>query len=87
MYELVCIFSFKFPSQFYQTLKEKDFGRIQIDRVVDMYKWADDIKTIEDERIRLAIVAANNHYSVFGPGTVNVFRNMRGSIEISRKQF
>jgi len=26
----------------------------------------------------LAIVVANNHYAGFGPGTVNIFRNMIG---------
>jgi hypothetical protein len=26
--------------------------------------------------MKLAIVAANNHYAGFGPGTVNLFRNM-----------
>jgi hypothetical protein len=43
-----------------------------------MQKWAENIKTVEDERIKLAIVAANNHYAGFGPGTANVFRNMLG---------
>jgi uncharacterized protein YecE (DUF72 family) len=57
----------------------EDFGKIQIDRVVDMQQWSDSMKSVQrDERIRLAIVAANNHYAGFGPGTVNVFRNMLG---------
>jgi hypothetical protein len=43
-----------------------------------MQKWAENIKTVEDERIKLAIIAANNHYAGFGPGSVNVFRNMLG---------
>jgi uncharacterized protein YecE (DUF72 family) len=57
-------------------IQEKDFGRIQIDRVMEMQKWANDIKKVEDEGIKLAIIAANNHYAGFGPGTVNIFRNM-----------
>jgi len=64
-----------------RSIQEKDFGRIQIDRVREMQKWADSInKTVQedDERIRLAIVTANNHYAGFGPGTVNIFRNMVG---------
>jgi uncharacterized protein YecE (DUF72 family) len=61
-----------------RSIQEKDFGRIQIDRELEMQKWADNIKTVEDERIKLAIVAANNHYAGFGPGTANVFRNMLG---------
>jgi uncharacterized protein YecE (DUF72 family) len=61
-----------------RSIQEKDFGRIQMHRVVEMQEWADNIKTVEDERIKLAIVAANNHYAGFGPGTANVFRNMLG---------
>lgn len=40
-------------------IQEKDFGRIQIDRVPEMRKWVDSIKTVENERINLAIV--NRH--------------------------
>jgi len=43
-----------------------------------MQKWANDIKKVEEEGINLAIIAANNHYAGFGPGTVNIFRNMLG---------
>jgi hypothetical protein len=46
-----------------------------------MQKWANDIQTIEDEGMNLAIVAANNHYAGFGPGTVNIFRKMLGLSE------
>src|SRR5439155_7535814 len=61
-----------------RSIHEKDFGRIQIDRIVDMQKWADSIKSVEEDRVRLAIATANNHYAGFGPGTVNIFRNMLG---------
>ena len=61
-----------------RSIEEKDFGRIQIDRVLEIQKWADNIKAIPDERIKLAIVTANNHYAGFGPGTANIFRNMLG---------
>lgn len=50
-----------------------------------MQKRADNIKTVEHERIKLAIVAANNHYTGFGPGTVNIFRNMLDRSEVGRK--
>jgi len=43
-----------------------------------MQKWVDNVKTVEDENIKLAIMTANNHYAGFGPGTVNIFRNMLG---------
>ena len=29
------------------------------------------------------MIAANNHYAGFGPGTVNIFRNMVGMSELS----
>ena len=48
-----------------RTIHEKGFGRIQIDRVLGMQKWAGNIKAVEDERIKLAIIAANNHYARF----------------------
>jgi uncharacterized protein YecE (DUF72 family) len=65
----------------------EDFGKIQIDRMVDMQHWADFIKAVQkDERISLAIVAANNHYAGFGPGTVNIFRNMLGLPEANWKE-
>lgn len=32
----------------------------------------------KDDRIKLAIVAASNHYAGFGQGTSNIFRNMLG---------
>jgi hypothetical protein len=60
------------------SIQVKDFGRIQIDRVVEIQKWVDNLKTVEDESIRLAIVTANSHYAGFGLGTVNIFRNMLG---------
>jgi uncharacterized protein YecE (DUF72 family) len=41
----------------------------------EMQKWAEKIKNVQ-EHMNLAIVAANNPYAGFGPGTVNIFRNM-----------
>ena len=55
-----------------RSIQEKDFGRIQIDRVIDMQNWVGNFKTVEDEQIKLAIMTANNHYSDFGPGAVNI---------------
>ncbi|PWU79476.1 MAG: hypothetical protein DLM72_17065 [Candidatus Nitrosopolaris wilkensis] len=63
-----------------RSIQEKDFGRIQIDRVIEMQKWTDNIKKVQEyeERIKLSIITANNHYAGFGPGTANIFRNMLG---------
>ena len=70
-----------------RSIDEKDFGKIQKDRVSEMGKWARRVKRVEKERgkeeIRLAMIAANNHYAGFGPGTVNTFRKMVGLSEIS----
>jgi hypothetical protein len=43
-----------------------------------MQKWIDNLKSVEDEHIKLAIMTANNHYAGFEPVTVNIFRNMLG---------
>jgi hypothetical protein len=32
--------------------------------------------------VRFSIVAANNHYAGFGPGTVNIFRQLLGLEEL-----
>jgi len=44
-----------------------------------MQNWVSNLKTVEDEQIKLALMTANNHYAGFGPGTVNIFRNMSNS--------
>jgi uncharacterized protein YecE (DUF72 family) len=70
-------------------IDEKDFGRIQKDRVFEMNKWAEEIKKVETEKgrgrkeVSLAMIAANNHYAGFGPGTANLFRKMVGLSELS----
>ena len=46
--------------------------------VLDLQKWVNNLKTVKDEQIKLAIMTANNHYAGFGPGTANIFRNMLG---------
>jgi uncharacterized protein YecE (DUF72 family) len=68
-----------------RTIDEKDFGNIQKDRVSEMRKWARRVKKVEEEnkQLNLAIVASNNHYAGFGPGTANMFRKMVGLSELS----
>src|SRR4029079_15997572 len=70
-----------------RTIQEKDFGKIQKDRVSEMKKWARFVKRAIDEeqkdRLNLAIVAANNHYAGFGPGTANTFRKMLDLSEVT----
>ena len=68
-----------------RTIQEKDFGKIQKDRVSEMKRWARSLKRAREERreINLAIVAANNHYAGFGPGTANTFRKMLDLSEVT----
>ena len=68
-----------------RSINEKDFGKIQRDRVVEMKKWSNKLKRVIKEQkaareksINLAIVTANNHYAGFGPETANIFRKMIG---------
>ena len=55
-----------------------------------MSNWANEIRNVEigkekgrRSEVRDAMIAANNHYAGFGPGTVNIFRNMVGLPELS----
>jgi uncharacterized protein YecE (DUF72 family) len=73
-----------------RSIDEKDFGKIQKDRVLEMSNWEEQIKNVEGGKekgrrseVRDAMIAANNHYAGFGPGTVNIFRNMVGLSELS----
>jgi uncharacterized protein YecE (DUF72 family) len=73
-----------------RNIDEKDFGKIQKDRISEMSNWAEQIKNVEGGKekgrrseVRDAMIAANNHYAGFGPGTVNIFRNMVDLSELS----
>jgi uncharacterized protein YecE (DUF72 family) len=70
-----------------RSIQEKDFGRVQIDRIKEMEKVARNFKNDTNEGklsgAKYAIVAANNHYAGFGPGTVNIFRQMLGLQEVN----
>jgi hypothetical protein len=69
-----------------RSIDERDFGTIQIDRIKEMKKVAcnfkEDINESKPSDVKLAIVAANNHYAVFGPGSVNIFRQLLGLEEV-----
>ena len=67
-----------------RSIAEKDFGKIQKDRLNEMKYWADEVKRAQsDKKLHVGIVAANNHYAGFGPGTSNAFRKMIGLSEAS----
>jgi hypothetical protein len=76
------------------SIDEKDFGKFQKDKVLEVNKWAGEIKKVgkenvrgKNKEVRLAMIAANNHYAGFGPGTANLFRKMVGSIRIILGRF
>jgi hypothetical protein len=59
-------------------------------RVLEMSNWVEQIKSVEGRKekgrrseVRDAMIAANNHYAGFGPGTVNIFRNIVSLSELS----
>ena len=71
-----------------RSISERDFGKIQKDRVSEMKNWADKLQEVieeEKEDLNLAIVSANNHYAGFGPMTANIFRKMVGLQEVQWK--
>jgi uncharacterized protein YecE (DUF72 family) len=64
-----------------RSIDEKDFGKIQKDRMKEMQKWASVIKQASD-KLKVAIVAANNHYAGFGPASANTMRRLLGDPEV-----
>jgi uncharacterized protein YecE (DUF72 family) len=71
-----------------RSISERDFGKIQKDRVSEMKNWADKLQEVieeDKEDLNLAIVSANNHYAGFGPMTANIFRKMVGLQEAQWK--
>jgi uncharacterized protein YecE (DUF72 family) len=61
-----------------RSIHESNFGKLQGDRSLEMKEWTEKINQMrENEKSnKIGIVAANNHYGGFGPGTVNMFREM-----------
>ena len=57
-------------------LAENQFGRIQIDRTEEIRNWTNKMKEVKqnEKDVKIGIVAANNHYGGYGPGTVDIFR-------------
>lgn len=68
-----------------RSIKEKDFGKIVKDKIVELKHWSDIIMGLpnKDEHIQSVIVAANNHFAGFGPQTANTFRELLGLDSLS----
>jgi len=57
-------------------LAEDQFGKIRIDRTEEIRNWDNRMKELKQngKDVKSGIVAANNHYGRYGPGTVDIFR-------------
>jgi uncharacterized protein YecE (DUF72 family) len=66
-------------------LVEDQFGKIQIDRTEEIRNWTNKMKDIKKSQkdVKVGIVAANNHYGGFGPGTIDIFRQNMGMEKLS----
>jgi len=66
-------------------LPESQFGKIQIDRTEEIRNWSEKMKEVRgnEKNVKAAIVAANNHYGGYGPGTVDIFRQNMDMEKIS----
>jgi uncharacterized protein YecE (DUF72 family) len=64
-----------------RSIDEKDFGKVQKDRLKELKRWSDEVNRLKDD-IKFAIIAANNHYAGFGPATANSFRKIVGLKEV-----
>jgi len=57
-------------------LAETQFGKMQIDRTEEIKNWTNKMKEVRqnEKEVKAGLVAANNHYRGYGPGTVDIFR-------------
>ena len=73
-----------------RSIDEKDFGRIQKDRILEMNKWAEEIKKVETEKERgrkevsLAMIAASNHYADNYDNNVKVINKLANQTFIQK---
>jgi uncharacterized protein YecE (DUF72 family) len=64
-----------------RSIDEKDFGKIQINRLRELKRWSDSVRRVRD-KAKFVVAAANNHYAGFGPASANSFRKMLGVKEV-----
>jgi uncharacterized protein YecE (DUF72 family) len=64
-----------------RSIDKKNFGRVQKDRLKELRLWSDSVRRVKN-KAKIAVVAANNHYTGFGPATANSFRKMLGLKEV-----
>jgi uncharacterized protein YecE (DUF72 family) len=57
--------------------KTTTWDKVIVDRQGDLSEWVSLLKKIQERSIMI-LAFANNHYAGFGPGTVDLFRNLWG---------
>jgi uncharacterized protein YecE (DUF72 family) len=71
-----------------RSINEGDFGKINKDRTNEMELWSkiliDVDRNVND--VKMAIIAANNHYAGFGPMTAKLFADIFDRTEYNKKQ-
>jgi len=65
-----------------RTIPEKEFGRLQKDRTIQMKVWIEKLEKIRDQT-SYAMIMANNRYEGFGPATANRLRALLGLDQLS----
>ena len=68
-----------------RSIDEKDFGKIQRNRISETQKRSEELKNVQmfEKNVGTAIVPANNPYADFGLGTVKIFREMMELAELT----
>ena len=61
-----------------RSIDERDFGKINKDRTKEMELWSKILEDVDRKvnDMKMAIIAANNHYAGFGPMTAKLFADM-----------
>ena len=65
-----------------RSIEEKDFGKLQKDRTVQIKSWIERLQKIQDN-LSYTVMMVNNRYEGFGPATANKLRALLGLEEIS----
>lgn len=62
--------------------KTKTWDKVIVDRQGELFEWVKMLKSVHERRIMI-LAFANNHYAGFGPGTLEVFRQLWGDKGLS----
>ena len=54
------------------------WNKVIVDRRLELYEWVKELKKLHERRIMI-LAFANNHYAGYGPGTLELFRQLWGN--------